>query len=108
MEIADIIEPRALSVPAGNVPQKVIEFMQDMLAYDFFIQVRSMGDASYIAVGTSGAQEDRLLGVGDYRSYQVPGRLVNIGTLFVSSDATSILPVVELSGTYHPGGGAVI
>lgn len=101
MEIASIIEPRAISVPAS--PTKLIAWTKDMYAFDFWAQVRSMGDATYIAIGTVAAQEDRMLGVGDYRSYQVPGKLVNIGELFAVSDCTSTAPVIELSGTYNPG-----
>lgn len=104
MDIASIIEPRAVSIPATAT--KLIGWTLDMYAYDFWAQVRSMGDATYVAIGTMGAQEDRMLGVGDYRSYQVPGKLVNIGQLFAISDCTSTPPVIELSGTYNPGGPA--
>jgi hypothetical protein len=99
MEIVDIFDP--FVIEPGLEPTKIFSSVQNMYAHTCFVQVRSMGDATYVGVGTRGNQSDRLLGVGDYRGWEVPGMLINVGKLFAISDYTLVKPVLEVSGLFE-------
>jgi hypothetical protein len=99
LEIVDIFDP--FTVEALNTPTKLFSGRQSMYAYSCYVQVRSMGDATYVGVGTQASQSDRLLGVGDFRGWEIPGMVVDVGKLFVISDFTLTEPVLEVSGLFE-------
>jgi len=101
-EVVDIIEPFIVEI--GATPVKIFPAYANIYAHTCFIMVRSMGGASYVALGTSVAQHDRLLGIGDYRGYEVPGMLVNVGKLFAVSDTAGAPAVLEVSGLFSSSG----
>lgn len=67
------------------------------------IYVRSMGTATYIAIGRPGSQEERLTAVGDVLEIEAPHRTyINIGKVLIISDASDA--VVEVGGVLIPAG----
>ena len=69
------------------------------------INVRSMGDASYIAIGGLNSQDRRLNVAGANIGMDTPigKRYLDLRTLFISSDGTT--PVVEIIGDAFVDGG---
>jgi len=62
------------------------------------INLRSLGDATYVAIGGSDAQSRRLVAVGDNISISpVANELyIDVNSIFIISDGTT--PVVEIFG----------
>jgi len=65
--------------------------------------IRSMGTATYVAVGGRGSQDRRLTTVGDSISIDAPlgSRYIDVSTLFVSSDTSDA--VLEIIGDTYTG-----
>lgn len=67
------------------------------------IYVRSMGTATYIAIGRPGSQEERLTAIGDVLEIEAPHRTyINIGKVMIISDTADA--VVEVGGVLVPNG----
>jgi hypothetical protein len=97
-EVVNMFDPFPVNVGATAV--KIFAGVQDLYAYTLFIKVRSMGGASYVALGTKLAQEDRLIGVGDFVLYEVQGHMVNAGLVWAISDTAGAPAVLEVSGLF--------
>lgn len=72
-------------------------------ATQILIVIRSMGTASYIALGGRDSQDRRLVGVGDALPIDTPlgKRYLDLTTLFCSSDTADA--VIEVIGDSWEG-----
>lgn len=67
------------------------------------IKVRSMGTATYIAVGRAGALEERMTIVGELYEAEAPkGAYLDTKEIMVMSDTTDA--VIEIGGVLIPNG----
>jgi len=96
--VVDIMEP--FIVQPGTAPTKLFAGRGNVYAYSCFVAVRDMGDATYVGIGSINSQTDRLLGIGDWRQFEIPGMLVNVGKLFAISDFAASKPTLEVSGLF--------
>lgn len=93
--------PITLSVPTsptaiiGNYPYKWV--------LSYLIKVRSLGDASYVAIGSQTSQEFRLTIIGETFGFSAnPREAFDLSKVYVKSDMTATAPVIEIVMTYVP------
>ena len=95
---ANLIEP--VTVSPGTSRTQLFSGYQDLDAFWVLVSVRSMGTATYVAVGNRNSQENRLLGAGDFQIFDVPeGFVFNAAELYAKADVGS-QAVLEVSGMF--------
>ena len=95
---ADLIEP--FTIQPGTTRTALFTGMQDLDAFWVLVQVRSMGTATYVALGNRNTQESRLLGIGDFMLFDVPdGFTFNAAEIFTKADVAA-QATLEVSGMF--------
>ena len=95
---ANLIEPT--TVTPGTTRTQLFSGVQDLDAFWVLVSVRSMGTATYCAIGNNIAQENRLLGAGDFQIFDVPlGFVFNAAQLYAKADVAGQV-VLEVSGMF--------
>lgn len=99
LEETGIIPPFLVTVETTSKPIFDSQSSLDTKVYYVGIEVRNMGTASYIDVGTFGNVNARLLSKGSSIEYDAPkGKFVDARTLMCVSDASD--SILEISGVY--------
>lgn len=100
---AEAIEGFTLTIPTSQVSITNEMSLKGHKASYISIMVRSMGTASYIAVGRPGYLEERLIAVGDVIEIEA-GRqcYINTAKIMVVSDTADA--IVEVGGVLIPEG----
>ena len=95
---ANLIEP--VTVTPGTTRTQLFTGYQDLDAFWVLVSVRTMGTATYCAIGNQNAQENRLLGAGDFQIFDVPlGFVFNAARLYAKADVAGQV-VLEVSGMF--------
>lgn len=103
-EKANRITPFTFSPAVANVPQCITASIAPTGLKVFYIslKVRSLGTATYVAVGDSGAREERLTSTGEIYEAEAPKQgYLATNEIMIESDATD--PVIEVGGVMIPG-----
>ncbi|WAC05662.1 MAG: hypothetical protein OS112_03270 [Methanoregula sp.] len=87
-------DPYTITVPGEK--QSLFPGIDEFWVLSYVIRVRSMGTASYIALGSIKAEEYRLTGIGQTFSYSCnPGELINLSKKWIVSDtADAVIEVI--------------
>ena len=95
---ANLIEP--VTVTPGTARTQLFTGVQDLDAFWVLVAVRTMGTATYVAIGNQNSQENRLLGAGDFQIFDVPeGFVFNAAQLYCKADVAA-QAVLEVSGMF--------
>jgi hypothetical protein len=95
---ANLIEPS--TVTPGTTRTQLFTGYQDLDAFWVLVAVRTMGTATYVAIGNQNSQENRLLGAGDFQIFDVPeGFVFNAAQLYAKADVAGQV-VLEISGMF--------
>ena len=95
---ANLVEPT--TVTPGTSRTQIFPGVQDLDAFWVLISVRSMGTATWVALGNQNTQENRFLGAGDFQIFDVPeGFVFNAAQLYCKADVAS-QAVLEVTGMF--------
>lgn len=96
-----IIEPYTITVPITARPITQDYAPAGLKVFYVGIEVRSMGTATYIAVGRRGTTESRLVVQNAYQEFEAPrGAYLDASEIFIASDTADA--VVEITGVLAP------
>lgn len=99
LEETGIIPPFLVTVDTTPKPIFDSQSSLDTKVYYVGVEVRYMGTASYIDIGTFGNVNTRLLSKGSSIEYDAPkGKFVDARTLMCISDSND--GILEISGVY--------
>ena len=94
----DQADPFTITVPA--TARSLFTGIADYWVESFLIRVRSMGTATYIAIGGINAREYRLTGLNQIYGYNCPlGSVLNLSKIWIISDTADA--VIEVIATEY-------
>ena len=97
----EVIEDTPITITVPSTARSVFQNIAPKWVTAYIVRVRSMGTATYIALGNYIGQEYRLTAVGEYRACEArPGEVLDITKLWIVSDTSDA--VVELVCSFIP------
>ncbi len=103
---AEIIDPYIIGTGADfpTTAQAITtgtEYMNDVKCFYIGVSVRSMGTATYIAVGKRGSAQSRLVGALAYQEFEAPkNAYILMNEIYIVADQADA--VVEITGVRVP------
>lgn len=95
----DIIPPFLVTATTTEKPLFEQQTVNEIPVFYVGIEVRSMGTASFVALGSPGYVNTRLISKSSYIEYQAPEkRYLDASNIMIVSDSNNA--IVEVSGVY--------